>query len=207
MLVHPCQLQRYPKSHFEAIPPCERLRPAAKEAAPALLELLKQKEDEHMRELASRSFGAVVGPGCKDLLPTLIEAYKKADGTYPRLECTILVALGKIGDKEHIVVPLLIEAVKNPKRIELRAPAAYSLGAMGPKAKAAVPALINALDVSMFMDRDNARAVHGQICRSLGEIGADARIALPALRKIASDAKLEGGFRRAAQGAIDAIEK
>ena len=58
--------------------------------------------------------------------------------------------------------------------------AAYALSGMGPEAKAAVPALIAALD-------DPEPTVRFPVCIALGEIGPEAREAVPALTKALDD--------------------
>jgi HEAT repeat protein len=58
--------------------------------------------------------------------------------------------------------------------------AAYAIGGMGPAAKAAVPALIAALD-------DPEAAVRFPVCIALREIGPDAKEAVPALTKELDD--------------------
>ena len=58
--------------------------------------------------------------------------------------------------------------------------AAYAIGGMGPAAKAAVPALIVALD-------DPEAAVRFPVCIALREIGPDAKDAIPALTKELDD--------------------
>lgn len=58
--------------------------------------------------------------------------------------------------------------------------AAYSISGMGPAAKAAVPALIEALN-------DPAAAVRFPVCVALKEIGPDAKEAVPALTKALDD--------------------
>jgi HEAT repeat protein len=58
--------------------------------------------------------------------------------------------------------------------------AAYSIARMGPAAKAAVPALIRALD-------DPEAAVRFPVCIALREIGPDAKDAVPALMETLED--------------------
>lgn len=58
--------------------------------------------------------------------------------------------------------------------------AAYAIGGMGPAAKAAVPALIAALD-------DPEATVRFPVCIALREIGPAAKEAVPALTKVLDD--------------------
>ena len=58
--------------------------------------------------------------------------------------------------------------------------AAYAIGGMGPAARSAVPALIEAL-------KDPEATVRFPVCIALGEIGPDAIAAVPALREALDD--------------------
>jgi len=63
---------------------------------------------------------------------------------------------------------------------QTRNAAAYAISGMGPAAKAAVPALIAALD-------DPEPVVRFPVCIALGEIGPEAAEAIPALTKALDD--------------------
>ena len=75
----------------------------------------------------------------------------------------------------------------------VRNAAAYEIASMGPAAKAAVPALIQALD-------DPDPAVRFPVTVALGEIGADAAAAVPRLQQMMFDEindEIAAGARRA----------
>lgn len=75
----------------------------------------------------------------------------------------------------------------------VRNAAAYEIASMGPAAKAAVPALIEALD-------DPDPAVRFPVTVALGEIGADAAAAVPRLQQMMFDEindEIAAGARRA----------
>jgi HEAT repeat protein len=180
--------------------------PEAREAAPELLELMKQKKDQFTRELAAASFGALMDPSSKQLVPTLLELFKKGDEN-PHIERTYLEALRRIGDKEEILIPICIEAMHGPKRTDLRAVAASVLGKFGPKSKEAVPALVRALDVSDFKDESASFAMVSAVVEALGSIGPDAKAAVPALKKIAANKKAHVGLPLTAERALEKIEK
>jgi HEAT repeat protein len=75
----------------------------------------------------------------------------------------------------------------------VRNAAAYEIASMGPAAKAAVPALIEALD-------DPDPAVRFPVTVALGEIGADAVAAVPRLQKMMFEEindEIAAGARRA----------
>jgi hypothetical protein len=76
----------------------------------------------------------------KELLPTLIDGLKDADGQIRQISAAALANVGK-----EAVKPLL-EALKGKDK-ELRANAAYVLGMMGVEASEAVPILITAVKI------------------------------------------------------------
>jgi|ERR1043165_409129 hypothetical protein len=116
---------------------------------------------------------------------------KKGNKTELEIRKVIVLALGRIGANEDVVVPLLMATLKDRNHPELASYAATGLSAMGPKAKASVPALIDALDVSEIKDATAARNIQGAALHALGEIGPAARVALPAIRKIAMDSRID----------------
>jgi HEAT repeat protein len=177
----------------------------AREAAPEFLELLKEKSDEDMRELWAYSLADLMDPGSKNLGPALLKRLKDGDAN-PNIERAYLLALGRIGDQEDVLVPLCIDYLHGPKRLEMRGQAAWVLKLLGPKSKAAVPALIRALDVSEFK-KDAALGTGMSVIDALGAIGPEAKAAVPALRKIADDRKMNNGLRAAADEAIQKISK
>ena len=79
---------------------------------------------------------------------------------------------------------------------QTRNAAAYAISGMGPDAKAAVPALIAALD-------DPAAAVRFPVCVALREIGPAAHDAIPALEKTLDDQSDDVAFM--AKKALQAI--
>jgi HEAT repeat protein len=177
--------------------------PSAWQAAPDLLELMKEKNDTRMAQLASNSFQSVVSPENKGLVPVLLKVYRDEKQDL-QIKNVALGALGKIGHEEDIVVPILVDALKLPER---RGVAAAGLTYMGPKAKAAVPALVAALDVSGYKDRDHAYLVLSRVCRALEAIGPDARAALPTLRKMAASSDLEARFQSIVERTVEELEQ
>jgi len=75
-------------------------------------------------------------------------------------------------------VPELIRALSDPVNF-VRAPAAEALGAIGPAAQAAVPALAERLLV-----KEEEGFVLTSAAYALGDIGPAAKSALPALRQV-----------------------
>ena len=158
--------------------------PEAKDAAPALLAALKNDKDLFVRRFAAKALGEVEAA---------------------------VTALGKMGEP---AVPPLIDALKNksadPKKPKkgpaatdstafVRTKAAEALGNMGPKAKSAVPALIDALK------DPNVRT---EAAIALGNIGPDAKSAVSALQDAATAKgnKKDKAFKQAVNEAVKKIQ-
>lgn len=88
----------------------------------------------------------------------------------------------KVKEPEFDGIPLSgwIVDLKSAMAPYSRNAAAYAISGMGPAAKAAVPALIEALN-------DPEPTVRFPVCIALREIGPDARDAVPALTKALDD--------------------
>ena len=82
----------------------------------------------------------------------------------PRARQKAVDALVQYGDQ---VVPAVIEVLKDRKLGGSRLSAARALGALGPGAEEAVPAMIEAMQESDWPDRDGAVEALGQIRRQL----------------------------------------
>jgi HEAT repeat protein len=158
-------------------------------AVPALIELLKQK-DEFLRAFAAITLGRM-GPPAEDAVPVLVELInikeskennQKKGGGYsggtvvtisPMVGGTYVAALGGIGPKAKSAVPTLIEAAKEP--VPMRLIAIDAIAGVGPEAAAAVPLLIGFLEDKDF-------PVRMQAARALAKIGPPAaKQAVPAL--------------------------
>ena len=95
----------------------------------------------------------------------------------PRVRSMAAVALRQTGPGAADAVPQLIASLNDPVAF-VRAPAADALGAIGPAAKEAVGPLARRLTA-----RDEQVFVLRSISYALGNIGPDARLALPALEE------------------------
>jgi HEAT repeat protein len=182
--------------------------PLAHEAATHLLVQMQQMDDERMREFARASFGAVTGPKCAELTPTLLKMYKEGIEDY-HTEFAVILALGKIGADEKTVVPLLIDALQGNgvKNTRCRNAAGCALGEMGPKAKDAVPFLIRALEGSVRLKIDDPRNVSIAALDGLRGIGAASKPALPLLTKTVDDEGVDEAIRFAARFTRMKLEK
>jgi HEAT repeat protein len=189
---------------------CSGLRfigPLAKDAAPILLEIIKDNRDVYTQELACDALGDVVCAESKKIVPALLEIYSKENDESWKVKGTILAVLGKIGDQQ-VVIPTLIKALQDPKKIQFRTGAARGVEYLGPKAKIAVPALIAALDVSCYSEKSHPGKADSVLCAvldALGSIGPDASAAVPAIRRIAEATRPPGST--AAERALSSITR
>lgn len=150
-----------------------------------------------------------LGRDAKEAVPQLIPLLK--DQNYD-LRTGAARVLAKIGSDAVSAVPALIETLESPPLCRGPGSPAYALGEIGPSAKAAVPALENALKnelvlpdaaaalgkidpqakadaVSRYIKELKDRDVEFRVraARILGELGPEAKIALPALREAEKD--------------------
>jgi len=183
--------------------------PDAKASAPALVSALKNDKDLFVRRFAAQALGDV-GAEPKTAVPALSAVLKEEDKK--ELVEAAVTSLGKMGPT---AVPPLVDALKNKAGAAKKAPkkgpvptdptafvrtkAAEALGNIGPGAKAAVPALIGALN-----DRD----IRTEAAIALGNIGPDAKDAVSALQGAAKAKgnKKDKAFKEAVNEAIKKIQ-
>lgn len=176
--------------------------PAAEASAPALIEALADS-DKDVRARAAAALARIgpdtaarleaalkddrpavrhgaarvlasFGPEAADAVPALGQALKDKDA---KVRFFAAAALGEIGPKAEPAVPLLIEALKD-KDQDVQAQAAGSLALVGPSA---TPALARALS------DPEAVAIRPTLLYVLGQLGPDARAAVPALTDLLKD--------------------
>ncbi len=168
-----------------------QIGPAAKDAVPHLVELLKDP-DADVRWAAAGALG-MIGAAAKDAVPHLVELLKDSNTDVHRAAADALRGIGA----EKDAVPHLVELLKDPKLLwYVRRAAADALGQIGPEAKAAVPHLVELLKDS---DTDVRRAAAG----ALGQIGPAAKDAVPHLVDLLKDPVED--VRRAAAYALGQI--
>src|SRR5262249_52412652 len=180
-----------------------------KKATAALVTAVKSDKDLFVRRFAAQALGQIEADPkvAVPALRTLMSEEKEL----------MEAAIGSLGKMGAAAVPALVDALKKdgsqtkpkgnkkgpqtPDRTAfLRAKAAQALGQLGPDAKSAVPALIEALrDASVRIDAATA----------LGDIGPEAKKAVGALRDAigAKGAKRDKEFTKAVNEAIRKIEK
>lgn len=141
------------------------LSKAGRPAVPALIRLLKEK-DEGMRVFAALTIRRM-GPVAEDAVPVLIVIVKNK----PAIEAAEPAAKQKGGDDSGMTIVHV--------HLESRPIFAAALGAIGPKAKAAVPTLIEASTEPIPMQLAAIDA--------LGQIGPGAAAAVPQLVRFLSN--------------------
>jgi HEAT repeat protein len=201
----------------EAATALGEIGPTAKDAVPALLATATQKDFDFIEPIIAITLGKI-GPAAVPALTTALE------GKGVGLRRTAATALGLIGPKAAAAAPALAAALADSEA-SVRQYAAQALGQIGPAAKGELPKLTPALK-----DRDGAvrvgtalalwqidRRTEGvavltevlggksgylreRAARALGEIGAEAKAALPALAAALADK--EAGVRAAAAEAL-----
>jgi HEAT repeat protein len=154
----------------------------ARPAVPALVASLKDN-DLFVRRFSAQALGAI-GPDAQGALPALQKIVKDGNEKKEVQEAAVL-AIGKMG---RVSVKFLGGVVKDPEfDVSLRRRAAESLGAIGPDAKDALPALTEALKgvapKGKKMDKDGD--IRLAAADALGNIAAaDDKDALEALKAI-----------------------
>ncbi len=202
-----------PETRLQAARTLGDLGPAAAEAIPQLIERLNDHGSGVARE-ASRAL-ASIGTAA---IPALIEALREEDDTARWWAAS---AIEELGPEARDAVPALIESLDNDERpvhnapsalsaigmsaigptlevlkspdssMRARTAAAQTLGAIGPRANAAVPALIEALGdrrgrIITFSPETSYPAAIAA-AHALGAIGPDAAQAIGPLVKLLAD--------------------
>jgi HEAT repeat protein len=154
------------------------LGPQAKAAVPALALALKDA-DRTVRELAALALRRL-GPHAKGVVPALVEVLRQDKDEFVRWKAAF--ALRHVG-LEAKIVPDLLEACKDVLgNVRWEAQGALRQIGPGPEGKAAVPALIKALE-------DEKWPVRAMAAECLGRVGPEAGAAVPALLKLLKDDK------------------
>ena len=149
-----------PKTRLHAVEAINAIGPDAKEALPVLTRLLKEK-DIPLRVAVIKAIGGIGDPTA---VPALVEARSRVEIKAVR------EALVAIGPK---AVPALVQLIREHKDPQVREDAINLLEPMGSHAKAAIPALSQALH-----DKDAKPPITVSAAEALGRMGPDA---VPAL--------------------------
>jgi len=193
---------------------------AAKDAVPALIDALTCGNGEVYRDFidedriyAAEALGRI-GPAAKAAVPALIDALEDEDSDTRREAANALSKIDPAAkDVVKYAIPVLIAWVKDDGggvfdiEYAQRGDVAFEvLGRIGPAAKAAVPALIDALKYGDGSGHEYVNIVGKKFrqyaAETLGRIGPEARAAVPALTEALKD---ESECIR--QAAAEALEK
>ncbi|MCI0458601.1 MAG: HEAT repeat domain-containing protein [Gemmataceae bacterium] len=144
------------------------LAAVGKPAVPALVKALGSPENE-VRFYAALALGQI-GPAARESAPALVRVLADPDEDVRRKAAG---ALGEVGGQAEEVVPALVKLFhEDPDVADAAAEAAGRFG------KAAAPALLKALE--------DPKTRHSAL-RALTSLGADARSALPLLRRLLAE--------------------
>ena len=188
--------------HEEIVQALEKIGCDTDELMPPLVRMVeKQQAQEIVFANLTR-----LGPKAKPAVPALLASLKDAK----RLDTdAALKLLEKLEVEPERVIPILIEGMKkDPKQKDVCDLTAFDtagldyLGRLGPKAKSAVPGIVQALKViddalGNSYSVPGGREVRKLYIDALGQIGPAARDALPLLKKIAARYQ-ENGYGEAA---------
>jgi hypothetical protein len=170
-----------PSVRTEAASALWRIAKQKEPTVSVLIDVVKQgKYDSNV--YAARALGNI-GADAEAAIPVLIEIVK-GTGTIEHgggVQSFATDALGRIGLQPETVVPVLIEALNHPGDSDVRYAAALSPERFGPRAKAAVPALVEAL-------KDKSPVVRNHSAKALETIDPERAGREPAVAKAIRDA-------------------
>jgi hypothetical protein len=154
--------------------------PAAKDAIPALVQVLRTEPDFGICLAVATTLAAIGADAVPALAQVLIdgEVVEREHSIYGKL-LPAVTALSKMGPSARGAVSALVGAL-NDTNSYVREEAAEALGEIGPDARDAVPALITLLN-------DQSWTVRSEAAKTLHRIGKTASAAIPALQKALSD--------------------
>jgi HEAT repeat protein len=135
----------------------------AQSAVPALMEIANQNISPPSRNDAICALG-MIGPSAKDAVPSLLRWTTNADWS-GRLYA--IRSLSEIGAEPDRVLPVLMSALHDPNS-GVQGQAVWALGEFGPKAKTAIPALVD------YGNSSNGSLMRMQVVRVLMKIDREA---------------------------------
>jgi HEAT repeat protein len=180
-----------------------------------LIEALKDGDVPESRSVPNVSMNAAhslgrIGANARGAIPALIELAKRDQGlpSEPGVRSVALRGLCLLARNDPtaipVVVPALVEMIRG-NDLWLRAEAAGALYVLGPRAKDAVPALIEALQVKDVQDQVVAKRIRSNALHTLSRIGPEAKAAVEELTAIAGNQKLSARERQGAAEALGAV--
>lgn len=174
--------------------------PAARDAVPALIAVLEDKDSGGARGCAAEAL-CKIGPTAKSAVPALREALKDKDSVLRVHAASALIAIGPVTESD---LSVLRETVHNELEDDFGGGStddvARAIGNAGLGAKALIPELVKVLNDEggdVFSSRSTA-------IEALGKMGPAAQAAIPTLKRQAVSALEE--TRPAAEVALEKIE-
>jgi HEAT repeat protein len=129
----------------------------AKGAIPALGKALREDKSEEVRQQTALALGKMRGEDVSPVVPNMVEAMKKDSDKNVRI--FVVHALGNtLGDGLRTYVKDLAEQLGKDAEGDVRLAICQELGALGPAAKEALPALNRAVTDVQLSVRDAAKA-------------------------------------------------
>jgi HEAT repeat protein len=125
---------------------------------------------------------ALLGKDSKAARGALLAGLKHPSEDIQTNTAYVLADLSSARDER--IVPALIEVLKNKELIRARKAALSALAVMGPRAKAAVPILLETFNSPGVKNPKDALDIRWKAISVLGAVGPEARSAVPALLKI-----------------------
>jgi HEAT repeat protein len=163
----------------------------------AIIKFLKDRSQEpRVRIQAARALGTM-GKKARGGVEALVSVLDDKE----MVVAAACASLAEIGDPGPEALAALAEMLKNPD-LALRSHAAYALGQIGPRAKAAAPGLVE------MMKTDKEPQGAGMACWALGEV-SDAGNApvVAALTEFSQRKDIEEALRQVARDALEQVRK
>ena len=179
---------------------------AGADARPAVGPLARalKDADPFVRRFAAQALGEI-GPDARDAVPALNDLIKKGNDRKEVLEAAA-GALGKIGAGKAGVEALAATVKDRSADVLVRRRAAEALGAMGPDARAAIPALLAVLKPAGNNAMPRGSDFRPEVAEALGRIvGPDDRTAVDTLTALSTDRQVRD--RNLKKAINDALKK
>jgi hypothetical protein len=192
-----------PRFRLEAIDALGAMAPKDKTIVPVLLKTLQEDPDSKVGSKTAHALGSLG----TDVLPALIEILKDPGQEHPkhgRARCLIAIEdmKGKAGPAAPALAAILRE--KSPKYVTFRLTIRV-LGAIGPEAKEALPALVDALEFCLrdINKKESAESHFGtgtfdtnaMVLSAIIAIEPGLRDALPNVDALVIRTKIGGGIK------------
>jgi HEAT repeat protein/uncharacterized OB-fold protein len=156
---------------------------AGKKAVPALIQVLNNSQQQDLRLAATEALGQI-GPEAKESVQSLIEVMKRSDA-YSHSQNMAADALLRIASGAEQSAPIVTEVLKWTHDLGRRTAAATALGHCRAVSEESVQLLLVVIDLNKYNPLGRAAV------RALGNIGPEAKTALPKLILLPFTSRLE----------------